>query len=127
MTVLVAGCSILMFLVAFHFLGIVPVASRAIATSRETGAVMRNPDLDDDAKEAAVQKASLALMKSFGSLVVRIVILLLAAFLPIFLASTTGLVPAETVLDFLLRWDVIIITTLVILLAVFVGPRIWRR
>lgn len=126
MIIAIACTSILAFLVAFRFLGIIPVASRAIGTAREAGSVMRDPNLDDDAKEAAVQKASLSLFKSFGSLVVRVVLLLLSAFLPIFLADMFGLVPDEAVIGFLLRWDVLVITSVVIIGAVYLGKRLWR-
>ena len=127
MIVLIACLSILAFMLAFHVLGIVPVASQAIATARAAGQVMGDKTLDEEIKEREVQKASISLMKSFASLVVRLVLLLVAAFLPIYLAELVGVTTTDAVLGFLLRLDVILITSVILIAAVLVGRRLWQR
>ena len=127
MIFLVACASILAFVVAFGLLGILGVAQSAIATARETGQVMGDKTLDDDTKERLVQKASLSLMKNFAGLLVRLIALLAATFAPIYLADLAGLATTEAVTGFLLRWDVILITSIVLIGLVFAGRRLWRK
>lgn len=119
MTLLVTTLSVLAFLAAFTLLGIVPKAREAIATSRQTATIMGDASLDDDAKEAAVQKASMALMKGFFGLLLRIVGILLAAYVPIFLADLTGLLPEEEALAFMLRLDVIAISSILVIAVIW--------
>lgn len=125
MIILVTIASVLAFIVTFSILGIVPRAQKAIAVARSTTTTMRDQTLDDDAKEAAVQAASLTLLKQFFGLLVFGILTLLAAYIPILLADMAGLIPAQTVLDFMLRLDVILVTS-VILIALVFGLRRFR-
>lgn len=123
MTLLVTTLSVLAFLAAFSLLGIVAKAREAIATSRQTATIMGDSSLDDDAKEAAVQKASMALMKGFFGLVVRIIGILLAAYVPIFLADLFGLLPEEEALAFMLRLDVIAVSSVVVVAVIWLTTK----
>ena len=71
MIVLVALLSVAAFLVAFSLSGIVRVALSAVEIARDAVGMMRDDALDDDAREAAVQAASLGLLGVFLSLAVR--------------------------------------------------------
>jgi hypothetical protein len=108
MVLLVACLAVAAFLIGFHLAGVVPAARRAIATARSATGVMRDPALDDLAKEKAVRKAGLSLLSSYASITLRSAAALLASFLPILLADATGLVDKEATMAFLLRWDVIL-------------------
>lgn len=121
---IVAALSVLAFLAVFHFLAVIPKAQDAIAVSRNTAGLMRDATLDDDAKEAAVQKASLNLMKAFVGLLLRGGGAVLAAFVPLQLADWAGIVPLDASLDFMLRLDVILVTSVLIVALAFLGRRL---
>ena len=76
---------------------------------------MSNKQLDDDARERMIQDASLTLFKAFFSILIRSVIVLGCSLLPIWLAHWMGLVLIEDTIGFLSRWDVITITSVVII------------
>ena len=71
MTYVAAALSIALFLVCFGLFGVVPAAARIVASARGAFAAIRSPDLSDDAKEAAAQRASLALLGGLVSLLLR--------------------------------------------------------
>ena len=100
--------SILAFVGLFTISGLIAVARRAISRATTALAVMRDPALDDDAKEAEVQKASLALFRDFGGIVLRSALVLTGAAVPLYVSDLAGIVPVETTLNWLMRWDVII-------------------
>lgn len=124
MVLIVTALSVIAFIAAFELLGIVPKAREAIATSRQTAAVMGDKSLDDDAKEAAVQKAAGSLMKGFFGLVLRIIGILAAAYVPIFLADLAGLVPEAETLGFMLRLDVILATTVIVIAIIWAVTKV---
>lgn len=126
MTIVVTILSVLAFLAAFQLLGIVPKARAAIATSRQTAQVMGDASLDDDAKEAATQRAAKELLLGFGGLVVRIIGLLAATYVPIWGADVTGLLPQEDAIAFLVRLDVLVATTLIVIAGVWLVARMRR-
>lgn len=127
MMIVVAILSVLAFIAAFQLLQIVPRAKSAIDTSRSTAAVMGDASLSEEAKEAAVQKASLALMKGFVDLLLRGAGALVAAWLPIQLADWAGLVPAADTLGFLLRIDVIVVTSVVLVALVVILSKVRKK
>lgn len=127
MTVVIVGLSVLCFIAAFQLLNLVPRAQAAIATSRQTAAVMGDKTLDEEAKEAAVQKAAVSLMKGFFDLLIRGIGTLVAAWVPIQLADLIGLKPAEETLAFMLRLDVIIVTSIIVTVAVIIALRIAKK
>lgn len=127
MILIVTALSVIAFIAAFELLGIVPKAREAIATSRQTAAVMGDKSLDDDAKEAAVQKAAGSLMKGFFGLLLRIIGILVAAYIPIFLANLLGLASEDAVLSFMLRIDVILITTVLVIAIIWIATKVRGR
>jgi len=107
-TAAVAIFSVLLFLVAFQLVRIVPAARRAIAIAQGALGAMRDPALNDDAREKAVQRASIALFGAFGSILLRSLLALAAAVAPIWLADQVGWAQTESVVDLLSRWDIIV-------------------
>ena len=127
MTIVVTALSVLAFIAAFKFLGILPKAQEAMTVSRRTAAVMGDRTLDEAAKEKAVQAAAGTLMMGFFGLVLRIVGILAAAYVPIFLADITGLLPEAEALAFMLRLDVIAVTSVLVVVLIWLAARLGRR
>lgn len=117
--------SIVLFLVALWLFRLVPTAAGALATAQGAVGAMRDEALDDAAREKAVQSASLRLMGAFASIVVRGALSLGASLLPIWLADVAGLAAGNDVIDFLSRWDVIIIATVVIVAGYVIRIKLW--
>jgi hypothetical protein len=78
--------------------GVVGVAANVLATARDAVAAMRDESLDDEAREKAVQRASLQLISASTSILVRSALVFAVSFLPIWLASLTGLATIEDVI-----------------------------
>ena len=127
MIAVVSFVSIVCFLVAFSYARIVPVAAAALSTAQGAFRVMRDPAVDDDAREAAMQGAALKLIGTFASIFVRSVAAVVASMAPIYLADVLGLAASESVIGFLSRWDVILGASLIITGFYFIRLRLWPR
>jgi len=127
MTIFIAASSIGVFLIAFWLAGVVSSAKSAIATTRGAMRAMRDPDLDELARERTVQTAAIRLVVASGSLILRNLVALIAAFVPILAADWAGTAPQAAMLAFMGRWDVILIATVVVALGFMVGARVWSR
>ena len=122
-----AAISVAVFMLAFWKLAIVASARSAIAIMQNAVGVMRDPSLDDLAREKAVQAASLKLVRQAFSIIVRSVLALAAAFVPLILADQFGLAPLSASLEYLARWDVIIVVSIVVLFIWILGARFWKK
>ena len=127
MTVWVALLSVAAFLAAFGLSGIVRVALSAVEIARHAVSVMRDDAFDDDAREAAVQAASLRLLRVFFSIAVRSVLVLLVSVAPIWGAEQAGIAEGEDVIALLSRWDVILGSTIAICALYMLKVRLWRQ
>lgn len=125
--IIVAAASIGVFLVVFQLAGVVPVAKRAITESRGAIQAMRDPDLDELTRERTVQKAAIQLLIVSGSIILRSLLALAAAFIPIVLADWVGIASRAATLAFMERWDVILIASLVVIFGYVAGICIWSR
>ena len=113
--------------VALVVSGLVPMARSALAASSAAMAVLRDPDASEEAKEAAARQSSVQLFGAFFGLLWRTVAALAVSAAPIALAHVTGLADGGTVLAFLARWDVITVSTVVLIglwmaVARYAGP-----
>lgn len=120
-----AFAAVAVFAVALSRLGVVKAASGAVAISRDTMGVMRDPHLDDRARENAVQRASLRLMGACFSILYRSILAVLLSLAPVWVFSALGLLTFAQVLEFLSRWDVIVIVTVVMLAGYGISKRLW--
>jgi len=111
------------FLGALRLSGLLRIGAEILVIAKGALASMRDPSLDDEAREAHARRAAVRLFGGFVSIFLRSVLTLLAAFLPIWAASLTGAVEIAEVLAYLARWDVIVVATVVIV----VGYLGWRR
>ncbi len=113
-TLVASVLTVLLFLIAFYGLGVIRVARGALSQTRGAVAVMRDQDLAEDDKEAAVRRAALGLLAATASIVVRSIGCLLISAIPIYALAAVGVTTPEAVFAFLSRWDVILISSAVI-------------
>jgi hypothetical protein len=124
-TLAAASASVIVFAVALWLFGVIRVGSGVLVTARSALAAISDESLDDLAREKAVQKASLSLLGAFVSIALRSILALLASFLPIWLASLTGRTSVDEVMQFLSRWDVVLIASLLMIAVYVIGRRLW--
>ena len=124
---LIAAASIGVFMLVFWLAGVVSTARRAMATTRNAMQAIRNPALDDLARERAVRAAAIRLVVASGSLVLHSFLALAAAFIPILAADWAGIVPQAAMFAFMERWDVIVIATVVVTLGYVVRLCVWSH
>lgn len=124
MIVLTAIASIAVFINALWVFGVVQVSSGVLVSTKDAVAVMRDESLDDTVREKAVRRASLQLLGAFMSILLRSALAFAASFLPIWLATLAGLVKTEEIFQYLARWDVILISSIIIAIGYFIWIRI---
>lgn len=88
------------------------VARLAVERSSAGVGAMLDPQLDDDAKEAAMRAAGLRLVASAWGIAWRFALALAAVAAPLLLADAAGIAASETVLGLMLRVDYIVIVSL---------------
>ncbi|MEP2503187.1 MAG: hypothetical protein ABJH85_00450 [Paracoccaceae bacterium] len=86
---------------------------------------LKDPSLDDYAREKAAQSAGLQLIRSAVSILLRCAAAFLLASLPFLATDFLGIIPQDQALAFLARWDVIAYTTVGTIVIWFVGSRVW--
>lgn len=123
MIVATAIVSIGVFICGLRLFGVFRVAANALVTAQEAVTTLRDKSLDDDTREKKLQHTALQLFGVFISILIRSILTLLVSFVPIWLASFMGLVEIEDIISYLSRWDVIAITTVLMVAGYFV----WRR
>ena len=127
MTVATGLLAVAAFVAALYALRVIEVARGAMGVMTGAMGAMRDPGLDDDAREAAVQAASLKLFGRFGQILWRLAATLGLSYLPILLADVTGLAEGTAVMDWLLRLDVILLLSALMIAAWFLATRPWPR
>jgi hypothetical protein len=126
MNVVGAFAVIGLFIWLVHVLKLVTLAADAIAVSRRSAAVMRDAALDDDAKEAALQQGAVRLMKLALLMLVGSAVALAAPMAAVWLLELAGIMSVDGVVAILLRWDVLLLAT-VVGIGAFVALRKRRR
>jgi hypothetical protein len=125
---MIAGTAIAcvaVFLIAFSGLRVTQAASGGLAIARGAMTLLSDRTIDDDARERAVRQASIRLFSASASIAVRAVLAMLVSFVPVLIAETAGVATLTDVVAFLSRWDVMVITTLVIV-GYVVTKRAWQ-
>jgi len=110
----IAIASISAFVGALLIFDVAGTGVRILSTAKKGFETIQDERLDDEAREKASRHASIQLARLLGSILIRCTFTLLISFLPIWLAAWAGLAPVADVVNFLARWDVLGITTLVI-------------
>lgn len=124
--VVTASLVVVAFLVVCLALRIVEVARRINRTAGGALAAMRDPALDDDAKERAARAAAIGLLGGFWAIVWRALLALAASAALVLIADRLSLAPADAVMRRLESWP-FIITATVVLTLLYVAMVVWRR
>lgn len=116
------GMSVIaIFAFAFSLMRISTSVKTSIILVREAYKVFSDDAMDDSQKEKAVQSHAVKLLLAFVSIMLRTLTVFLVTLIPIIVADYFELVPYDSLLVFLLRWDVMLVTVVVM---VFVW--IWK-
>lgn len=118
--------ALLLFAAGFWRFGGMRAAMNVLAVMRQIASVLRDPQLDDLVKEAAAQRGAFQLLIGFCSIAGRGALACLLSLVPVWIADATGLARREAVLDYLSRWDVLVVASVVLTAAYLVGARLWR-
>jgi len=113
MNLLGATLVVILFAVLVHVVRLVRWTTEVVAESRESAAVLKNPGLDDEEKEKALQKHAIRLCVLFLLLVLGSAVALLAPVGLIWLMDAAGLISLDGVLDMLQRWDFLAAATVI--------------
>ncbi|NOE20669.1 hypothetical protein GS634_21275 [Ruegeria atlantica] len=125
MIVAVGLTAVVAFVLALVALRLIPTAISAINIASAAVAAMRDPSLNEEARETAVQRASLRLFGCFGQILWRFLTILAISAAPILTANALGLAETEAVTAWLLRWDVIIILSVSLIALWYLKGRVW--
>jgi hypothetical protein len=125
LALVVACLVVLAFVAACYALRLVAVARRIVETARQSVKTMRDPAVDDEAKEKAAQQAAIALFGGFLSITLRSLVAVLASAAVVYAADLVGFVPAPVAIDLLASWEFIVATTAVLTAAYVVVARMF--
>ena len=124
MMVFATAIVVVTFLISFNMFAIVPAAMRAISLSREAVAVMGDKSLSDEQKETAVQKAAISMLGAAASIAWRIAAVLLACVAATELLGLVGFVESAELYAYMLRVDVIVVTSVAVVLILWLWAKI---
>ncbi|MGF1512046.1 MAG: sulfotransferase [Myxococcota bacterium] len=110
---LVSLLAVFGFGLALSWSRIVPVARDALKVTMQGLSSMTDSELDDDAKEVAVRRAGFQLIFASFNISWRFAVALAAAAVPIYLGDGLGFVSSHAVFGLMLRWDYIIVVSIV--------------
>lgn len=127
MLIVVAAASILVFVLAISRSGLVAVCSAVLSEVRRATRALRDPALDDLAKQHLARRAAARLFGFSMSILLRGALVLGLALVPVGAADLAGLAPARSVLDWMVRPEVIVVTSVVLMAGYFAGRRLWPR
>lgn len=103
----------LAFCASFVALRLIPVARREMAFLWAALAELNSSGLTDEQKEANVREAGRKALAGVSRLFARLLGVAAATAVPVWLASAAGLSNAHDVTRFAIRYDVMIVTTVV--------------
>lgn len=124
MIIITALVSVLLFIYAFKVSGIPRISREVLICIHDSLAIIRDKKLSDEVREKAVQATSLKLFRAFLAITFRTILTLGISFLPIYLAHLLGFVQIENVINFMSRWYVIVLNSVVIILSCFLFGKI---
>jgi hypothetical protein len=125
MVAVAAAVCVVCFVAAFSAFGAMRAASDTLATARGALAAFSDASLTDDDRERIARKTSLRLFSGSISAGLRAGAAVLVSALPILLADKAGLAPGSEVVSFLLRWDVLLVITVVTVAGYLLKRALW--
>lgn len=126
MIVTIAVVAVLVFIVAFKLFRLVPISSNAVLVSRSALTVMQDTDLDDLQREKAIQQLSISLLGIAFSIFMRGILTVAVSAIPVFGAGYLGLVNSEDVFAYMFSFKFILFSSVFIIIALFLGRKLWH-
>ena len=114
---------IALFVLAFSFTRLSSSFGQVMAIVQQAIRVITDSQLDDHDKERAARHAALQLLKQATLITLKGAITVICALFPFWLADVLALQPWDEAMAFALRWDVLLITTVLMV----AGWLFWRR
>lgn len=125
MSVVIYLLAVALFVIGFSLTKLAESFGGVTRVAGDAVRAMRDPALDDDAKEKVARQSSVRLLGHGVAIVLKAVAILLAAAAPFWIADVLSITPMDESVAFAARWDVLVITTVVMLVAWY-GWRRWR-
>ena len=110
--------TVLLLCVGIYFARLGRTLQQVAEAAKTAFSTMTDRSLDDHVKEKTVQRCAIDMVKQAVTLFIKLVVILLVAVIPVWLASTLNLVTSEAFGRFVMRLDVLLITTVVMLVLV---------
>jgi hypothetical protein len=117
--------ALVVFAGAFWLSGVTGVARETLMTAKRAAMAMRDPGLDDSARESTARRAALRLGALFTSMMIRTAIVVASALTPIWLAGASGVADADSVAAALAGWQTGVVATLAAVGAYLFWTRVW--
>ena len=114
---------IVLFILAFSVTRLSNSFGQVMAIIQQAIRVITDSQLDDHEKERAARHAALQLLKQAALITLKGAITVICALFPFWLADALALQPWNEAMTFALRWDVLLITTVLMV----AGWLFWRR
>jgi hypothetical protein len=124
MTGVIAAFAGIVLVIALRYAGLATVIRQATVHARSASRAMNDPGMDDRDKERIVQRAAIGVLGAFVSTLVRAGVVLGLAGIPIGLGELSGVADAGETLAWLMRVDVIVIGSVVVILGTLVARRL---
>ena len=120
--VLIYILCVFLFCLTFYLTKLVKTCRMVLSIAHNAVAIMSDVRLNDLDKEKAIQKSALRMTNQWFIILIKFSITCLVAACPLWLSSTLQLASINEIGEFAMRWDVIVITTIAMLIPIF----IWR-
>jgi hypothetical protein len=112
--------AVLLLCAGFYFAHLVDGVRQISKVAVAAYSTMTDASLDDLAKEKAVQRRAVEMLKQAVQLIGKLLVILLVTAIPVWLASYLGWIDMDSFKLFALRADVLLFTTVAILVPVIV-------
>ena len=112
--------AVLLLCAGFYFAHPVKTVRHIAGLAGTAYSTMTDDSLDDLVKEKTIQRCAVAMLKQAVQLFVKLLVILLVTVFPVWLASFLGWIDMDAFKMFVLRMDVLLVTTAVILVPVIV-------
>lgn len=113
MSVVGASFVVMCFALLAHYIGLFRWTNEVMGQVKESMAVLSNSQLDDLAKEKAMQSSAIKLFKLLGLLLVGSVVAVLLPFAIIWVFDAMGWISFDSVINMLMRWDFLLAATVI--------------
>ncbi len=115
MLIFIYCISVLLFCFVFLKIKVISDSVNVIKLSRESIEIMQTASLTDDEKELKIQKNAISLFKSSVLISIKLICIGVVSFIPGAIADFSGVLLIHDLVLFALRLDVILYTTITLL------------